>query len=221
MKLLSLILGLFAAPAFAQDAALVINCGTCNAFQGIEVLIDGAPVNTGNIQSSVRVEVSPGDHEVKAIKWNSPFSRDELASGVLKFPKGVELRVRADAGKLNVYGRGKLEPAPPAGPSADALRAAGDLISEARDYLKEAIEYNDDEESKCQSKVSAKLEILDEGLKELGGELDPVALKKTTGKAGEAQSFIESHCPGRVSASLGKKLGKVVARLEKARAELR
>src|SRR5262245_52185546 len=91
---------LFAAPALAQESALVVTCGDCSAFQGIEELVDGTSVNVGNIQGSVRAEVSSGSHEVRVFKWNSPFSRDELANEVITFPKGTELRIKATPGKL-------------------------------------------------------------------------------------------------------------------------
>src|SRR5207244_11185680 len=109
----------------------------CSAVQGIEVAIDGQTVNTGNIQASVRVEVSAGNHEVQVWKWASPFSREDVVTGVLRFPNLVELRVNAKPGKLEVYGKGKLEPA---GPSQAALSNAADLIAEASDYVKEAAE---------------------------------------------------------------------------------
>jgi len=219
-RIVVVLLALSAAPALAQSA-LVINCGDCNGFQGIEVAVDGYVVNTGNIQASVRVDVSPGDHEVQVWKWTSPFSREDVASQVLRFPKGVELRVKALPGKLNVYGKGKLEAPPPAGPSQEAVNAASDLIAEAADYAREAAEYNDEEDSRCQSKVAGKLEVINDNLKELRGNLDVGLLRKTATKASDTQALVDTECPGRVKKSLGKKLGKVVARLDKASATLR
>lgn len=210
---------LFSTAASAQSA-LLIKCGECGGFQGIEVAVDGQPVNTGNIQASVRVDVTPGNHEVQVWKWTSPFSREDVATQVLTFPKNTELRVNATFNKLTVYGKGKLEPVV-TGPSQDAVNNASDLIAEASDYVREAAEYNDEEDSRCQSKVAAKLEVIGDNLKELRGSLDVGLLRKTATKASDTQSLVENDCPGRVRKTLGKKLGKVVARLDKATAALR
>jgi hypothetical protein len=211
------------ASAFAQDAALLVNCGNCNMFQGIEVVLDGESINTG-VQATARVVgISPGEHEVKVFKWNSPFSRDELATAMLKFPAGTELRVKANPGELTVYGKGKYEAPPPVatGPSAEQQRVARDLIGEAADYVAEAAEANEDDDSRCQGKVGAKLELISDNLKELRAELDLALMRKTLTKAEETQALIGKECPTRVSKSLGKKMNKVVARLEKASSELR
>lgn len=214
------VLASFSTAAQAQSA-LVIACGDCGAFQGIEVAVDGQTVNAGNIQASVRVDVTPGDHQVQVWKWVNPFKREDVATQVLRFPKNTELRVKALPGNLNVYGKGQLEAPAPAGPSRESVNAAADLIAEASDYVKEAAEYNDDEDSDCQSKVGAKLEVIGENLNELRRSIDVALLKKTASKAADAQTMIENKCPGRVRKTLGKKLGKVVARLDRASAALR
>jgi hypothetical protein len=158
--------------------------------------------------------------------WSSPFERNEVSTQMLTFPNQIELRVMAKlgpsagSGKLEVYAKEQYVTAPQ-GPSQEQLNAAADLIAEARDYVKEAAEYNDDEESKCQTKVAAKLEILKDDLKELRGSLDPQLLRKTLDKATDTQSLVDRQCPGRVQKTLSKKVGKVVARLDKANAALR
>jgi hypothetical protein len=210
---------LFSTAASAQSA-LVISCGDCGSFEVLEVAVDGQPVSPGNAQATYRVELTPGDHEIQTWKWVNPFKREDLATQVLRFPKNTELRVKASFNKLNVYGKGKLEPVA-SGPSQDAVNNASDLIAEASDYVREAAEYNDEEDSRCQSKVAAKLEVIGDNLKELRGSLDVGLLRKTASKASDTQSLVESDCPGRVRKTLGKKLGKVVARLDKASAALR
>jgi hypothetical protein len=219
MKTTLLAAVLFSSTALAQSA-LSITCSDCSAFQGIEVSVDGRPMNRGGVGTGLRVEVTPGDHEVQVWKWVNPFKREDVATQVLHFPKNVELRVRALPNKLEVYGKGDLEPVA-RGPSREAAGEAAELIREARDYLREAVEYNDEEDSRCQSKVAAKLEVIGDNLKDLRGNLDTALLNKTSRKLGEAQSLVESECPGRVKKTLGKKLGKIVARLDKASAALR
>ena len=133
---------LFSTSALAQSA-LVISCGDCGAFEVLEVSVDGQSVSPGQAQASYRVELTPGEHEIQTWKWVNPFKREDLATQVLRFPKNTELRVKASFNKLNVYGKGKLEPAPPPGPSQEAVNDAADLIAEATDYVREAADYND------------------------------------------------------------------------------
>ena len=216
---------LLSSSAFAQSA-LVVSCSGCGAMQGIEVAVDGHSVNTGNVKSNVRAEVTPGEHEIQVWVWSSPFQRNEVATAVLSFPKHVELRVTAKlgptagSGKLEVFGSGKLEPVH-AGPSRQAVNDAAELIAEAAEYLKEAADYNDDEDSSCQSKVAGKFEVIGDNLKELRGSVDTVLLRKTAEKANSAQDLINSQCPKRVQKALGKKVDKIVAKLDKASATLR
>ena len=35
-------------------------------------------MNQGNIQTGVRVDVTPGDHEVQVLKWVNPFKREDV-----------------------------------------------------------------------------------------------------------------------------------------------
>lgn len=219
-SLVAVAVALFSTAAAAQSA-LVINCGECGAFEGLEVAIDGQTINQGNIQSSVRADVTPGDHEIQVWKWVNPFKREDVVTKVLRFPKGVELRVKASFNKLDIYGKGKLEAPAPAGPSQEQVNAAADLIAEANDYAREAAEYNDDEDSRCQSKVAAKLEVITDNLKDLRSQIDYGLLQKTATKASDTQRLVENDCPKSVRKTLGKKLGKIVARLDKASAALR
>lgn len=224
-SLIAVAVALVSTSAFAQSGVL-INCAGCSPLQGLEVAVDGASVNTGNIQGTVRAEVSSGQHEIKVWIWSSPFERNDVAAGVFDFPKKTELRITAKlgntpgSGKLEVYGKGRYEPAPQ-GPSQSAVNSAADLIAEASDYLKEVAEYNDDEDSSCQSKVAAKLEVIGDNLKELRGNVDPGLLRKTADKANDTQELIAASCPKRVQKALGKKMGKIVAKLDKATASLR
>ena len=63
--------------------------------------------------------------------------------------------------------------------------------------------------------------MIGDNLKELRGNIDVGLLKKTATKASDTQALVDSDCPGRVRKTLGKKLGKIVARLDKATAALR
>ncbi len=205
----------------AAQSAVLVNCGDCGAFDGIELQVDGQSMNVGAIRSSVRAEVTPGDHEIKVIKWKGPFSTEPLHTQVINVPANVELRIKATKFKFDIYGRGDLAPAAPAGPSPEALKVAYEALGEAYDYAKEAGEINDDEDSKCQSKVAAKLEVITDNLKDLKKQIEYPVLDKTIEKAGDTATYVARECPKRVAKSLGKKLEKLVARLNKASSSLR
>ena len=74
MNRLPLLLSVTASIAFAQNAAISISCGECGVFQAIQVVFDGQDM--GANQPMRIVDVSPGDHEVKVIKWKSPFATE-------------------------------------------------------------------------------------------------------------------------------------------------
>lgn len=93
------------------NSALLVSCGDCNAFQAIQVILDGADIRT---DASVRVvDIAPGRHSIKLVKWVNPFKTETYYEGVLDFPAGTELRAKVTRGKLDVYGRGQwAAPAP-------------------------------------------------------------------------------------------------------------
>lgn len=212
---------MISATAAAQTGALQVACGDCNAFQGIEVELDGASMNTGNIQASVKVEnISPGEHQVKVYKWNSPFSREELSSQVMKFTNGIEIRAKTSNGKLVVYGKGPVVvvavAAAATGPSRESMDGVRELLGEARDYAKDAADANEDADSSCTRKVGTKLEVIIENLKDLRAEFDPSLLKRTINKAEDTRNFVSRECPKSVARTLDRKLEKVVGKLQKA-----
>src|SRR6476620_7042341 len=129
----ALLLSLVSFSAFAQNAAINISCGECGVFQSIQVVFDGQDM--GANQPMRIVDVAPGAHEVKVIKWKSPFATEVLYTGIVDFPSGTELRAKATKGKLDIYGKGSYTPPAPVveGPSAEQIQAARDLIAEAKE----------------------------------------------------------------------------------------
>src|SRR6476620_12328688 len=97
----ALLLSLVSFSAFAQNAAINISCGDCGIFQSIQVVFDGQDM--GANQPLRITDISPGDHEVKVIKWKSPFATEVLYTGIVNFPAGTELRAKATKGKLDIY----------------------------------------------------------------------------------------------------------------------
>ncbi|HEY3449454.1 MAG TPA: hypothetical protein VGK67_24075 [Myxococcales bacterium] len=111
------LLSLLILPALGAvpSSALRINCGDCNAFQAIQVILDGEDIKT---DASVQVVgIAPGRHDLKLVKWVNPFKTETYYEGVVDFPAGTELRAKVTKGKLDIYGRGQY--APPTPPRAD------------------------------------------------------------------------------------------------------
>ena len=117
-------------PALAQSA-LLVSCADCGMLQAIQVLIDGA--DSGTNQSVYVENLETGRHEVRVVKWVSPFSTENLYTGFLDFPSGVVLRAKVSRGKLEVYGQGPYSPPPPpvTGPSDEQIANARAWLDEA------------------------------------------------------------------------------------------
>ena len=128
---LPLLLSLVASVSFAQNAAISISCGDCGVFQSIQVVFDGQDM--GAHQPMRIVDVSPGEHEVKVIKWKSPFATEVLYTGIVNFPAGTELRAKATKGKFDIYGKGAYTPPAPVVLAESALddSVTADRVSSA------------------------------------------------------------------------------------------
>ncbi|MGC4123130.1 MAG: hypothetical protein QM765_52895 [Myxococcales bacterium] len=94
------------------NSALRVSCGDCNPFQAIQVILDGADLRT---DASVHVvDIAPGRHNLRLVKWINPFKIETYYEGVVDFPPGTELRAKVTRGKLDIYGRGQWSaPVPP------------------------------------------------------------------------------------------------------------
>lgn len=223
LRVLVFVIAALAAPALAQSA-LQVNCGDCGTFQAIQVLIDG--VDSGTNQSVYIENLATGRHEVKVVKWVSPFSTEELYVGYLDFPHGVVLRAKASKGKLEVYGQGKYTPPPPPervaqGPSADQRANARAWLDEAKEQLddvKDRVEASDDE---CVGKLSGRLGALDDAIDDARAQTDRDYVDVATNKAIEAQRVLGSKCGKRNVTKWSKPLGRVVTKLQSAARSLR
>ena len=216
MNRLPLLLSLVASVSFAQNAAINISCGDCGVFQSIQVVFDGQDM--GANQPMRIVDIVPGEHEVKVIKWKSPFATEVLYTGLVNFPAGTELRAKATRGKLDVYGKGTYTP--PAqvvtGPSAEQVEAARGFIGEAKESVDELQERLEDSDEDCTSKLLGRLGSLEDALDDADrstrrGEVD-TALQR----AFDAQKLVLSKCSKKSSKKWSKNLDRVVARLQHA-----
>ena len=204
---------LLAVPAFAQNSAISISCGDCNPFQAIQVLLDGADIQTN---ASVRIiDIAPGQHEVKVVKWVSPFATDVLFSGVVNFPPNIELRAKATKDKLDIYGRGPYT-APVTGPSGGQVAAARSSLGEAKEYLEELKERVEDGDDACSAKVSGRLGALEDALADATNQTDRGMVDFALGKAVEAQKVVNSKCGRRTAQKWARPMDRVVARLQAA-----
>jgi hypothetical protein len=212
MKRFAIAVALFSTAASAQSA-LLVTCADCVGFQGIEVFVDGMPVGA-EARPHVRAPVSPGNHDVKVFKGNAL-----LVSQVLTVPAGTEVRASVKAGKLELYGNEKLEVS--TAPSKQAVQKATELVDAARTDLKQARELNEGKGSSCQARVAEHLDSLGDRLNEIHSGVDAELLGRISIKATDTQKLVANHCPARVKKPLTQKLGKLVARLDKASKTLR
>ncbi len=213
---LPLLLSVVASIASVQNAAISISCGECGVFQSIQVVFDGQDM--GANQPMRIVDVSPGAHEVKVIKWKSPFATEVLYTGLVNFPAGTELRAKATRGKLDIYGKGTYTPPAPLvqGPTAEQLEAARGFIDEAKESLDELQERLEDSDEDCTAKVIGRLGSLEDAVGEAQRSPRRGEVDMAIARALEAQKTILGKCSKRAVKKWSKPMDRVVARLQNA-----
>jgi len=216
MNRLPLLLSLVASLALAENSAISISCGECGVFQSIQVVFDGQDM--GANQPMRITDVSPGEHEVKVIKWKSPFATEVLYTGVVNFPAGTELRAKATKGKLDIYGKGAYTPPPPVvqGPSAEQVEAARGLLDEAKESLDELQERLEDSDEDCTGKLLGRLGALEDALGEAQRSTNRGWVDAAISRAIEAQKVINGKCSKRAAKKWSKPMDRVVSRLQNA-----
>jgi predicted S18 family serine protease len=210
----ALLLSLVSLSAFAQNSAISISCGECGVFQSIQVVFDGQDM--GANQPMRITNVAPGDHEVKVIKWKSPFATEVLYTGIVNFPAGTELRAKATKNKLDIYGRGDYTPPAPVvqGPSAEQVAAARDLIAEAKESLDDLQEKLEDSDEDCTTKLIGRLGSLEDALSDAERSTGRGEVDAAIQKAFDAQKVIMGKCSKKASKKWSKPMDRVVARLQ-------
>jgi hypothetical protein len=213
-RLAAVLVSLVASVASAQNAAISISCGECGVFQSIQVVFDGKDM--GANQPMRIVDVAPGEHEVKVIKWKSPFATEVLYTGVVNFPAGTELRAKATKGKLDIYGKGAYTPPPPpvVGPSAEQLEAARDLIAEAKDSLDDLQDKLEDSDEDCTTKLLGRLGSLEDAIGDAQARTGRGEVDAAIARAFDAQKIILGKCSKRAAKKWSKPMDRVVARLQ-------
>lgn len=220
-RIVALAVTSFALAAFAgKDGALTVSCDKCGAFQGIQVLIDGAEVSS--VGPSVHVDhVSPGDHEVKIVKWKSPFATEQYWTGMVKFVPGIELRAKASKGNLEIYGRGPYTPPPPpapvvTGPSEQQINTARESIADAQESLDDLQERVEDSDDDCSTKLLGRLGSLEDALHDAKKQTSRSQVDTAVQRASDARRIIDDRCESRSSKKWGKSIDRVIARLQNA-----
>jgi hypothetical protein len=216
MNRIALLFSVLSTAALAQNAALSVSCGECSAFQAIQVVFDGQDM--GANQPMRIVDISPGQHEVKVIKWKSPFTTEVLYTGMVDFPPGTELRAKATKGKLDIYGKGSYAPPPPpvTGPTQEQVDAARSLVDDAKDQLDELQEKVEDADDECSGKVLGRLGSLEDALGEALRATSRDSINAAVNRALEAQKTIAQKCDKRSTKKWSKNMDRVVARLQNA-----
>ncbi|MFZ5441806.1 MAG: hypothetical protein ACOZQL_17515 [Myxococcota bacterium] len=200
--------------ALAQTGAITISCGECNAFQSIQVVLDGQDM--GANQPMRVINVSPGDHEVKVIKWKSPFATEVLYTGMVNFLPGTELRAKATKGKLDIYGKGAWAPPPPpvTGPSREQLDEARALVDDAKENVDELQERVEDADDDCTGKLLGRLGSLEDALGDAQRATNRNTVDAALQRALDAQKLISSRCEKRSSKKWNRNIERVVAKLQ-------
>lgn len=211
-----LLLSLVSTAALAQSGALTISCGDCGAFQAIQVLLDGQDMGTN--QPVRLINVSPGEHEVKVIKWKSPFATEVLSTGMVNFLPGTELRAKATKGKLEIYGKGAWTPPPPpvTGPTREQLDDARALLDDAKEDLDELQEKVEDADDECTGKLLGRLGSLEDALGDALRAPGRAAVDAALQRALDAQKVISARCEQRSAKKWGRTVDRVVGKLQAA-----
>lgn len=183
--------------------SMVVSCADCGA---MGIWFDGQMQQVGQGATSWRIDaVSAGCHTLKVDAWTGLFKHTLWYDGKVKVMQNMEARYESRAGKFELVGKNKIAPPPPT--------LSADAVNDALDYVKEAIDYNNDEDSRCANKVGGKLESVNDLLGDLrGGHGD---LDKTTRKLEDTIAFAEDECPKRVASGINKKLNKALDRLRR------
>ena len=220
MNRLPLLLSLVATIASAQNAALSVSCGECGVFQAIQVVFDGQDM--GANQPMRITEISPGEHEVKVIKWKSPFATEVLYTGMVNFPAGTELRAKATKGKLDIYGKGPYTPPAPVvtGPTVEQINAARGFIDEASESVDELQERLEDADDDCIAKLLGRLGSLEDALQDAQKSTRRYEVDAALQRAIDAQKLILGKCNKRSAKKWAKPIDRVVARLQNAQRSL-
>ncbi|MFT3712659.1 MAG: hypothetical protein QM817_33840 [Archangium sp.] len=214
--LFSVLISTVSTVAVAQNSAISISCGECSPFQSIQVVFDGQDM--GANQPMRIIDVSPGQHEVKVIKWKSPFTTEVLYTGMVDFPKGTELRAKATKGKLDIYGKGAYTPPAPVvtGPTQEQVDAARGLVDDAKEQLDELQEKVEDADDECSGKVLGRLGSLEDAMGEALRATSRESIDAAVNRALDAQKTINAKCEKRSTKKWSKNMERVVARLQNA-----
>ena len=222
VPLLSLVVS-FAAQA--QNSAITINPGSeCQGlFKSVWLSIDGQMEAAVTGGSPNRAEnVPPGTHEV-TVNCIEGFTARVLLTQDITFPAGTELRMRLKGKTLELVGKGAW--APPVvevpaveagrgreGPTAAMKKEAGSFLDDAENDLKDLLKLLQDEDDRCVSNVSARVELAREAL---GGSLSLETIDDTRGRV-DATREASRKCGNSLGRDVNKSLDRVTKSLNRA-----
>ncbi|HEY3449602.1 MAG TPA: hypothetical protein VGK67_24830 [Myxococcales bacterium] len=181
--------------------SLVVSCGGCGA---MDLWIDGQhqamPVGTTSWQVD---GLAAGCHTVKVNGWTSPFHYDLWYDGRATVGSWQIFRYQSRAGQFEFVGKSNIAPPPP--------RISAEAVGEAAEFVRDALDDNKDDDSRCQSKLSGKLESLRDMLGDLRrGEGD---LDKTVRKLRDTIDYVTDECHKRHGGRINKSLRKALEAL--------
>lgn len=178
--------------------SLAVSCGGCAA---MDLWIDGQHQQMPPGTTSWQVDgMSAGCHTVKVNGWNSPFHYDLWYDGRATVGTNLITRYESRAGSFQLVGKSGIAPPPP--------RVSAEAVGEAAEFVRDAIEDNKDDDSRCQAKLSGKLESIRDMLADLrrgGGDLD-----RTYRKVQETMDYVADNCRKRHVERINRSLRKAL-----------
>lgn len=193
------------------NAALQVACD-CGA---MEIYLDGA---LHNVQSgSYRIgDLGAGQHTLKIMGWSGPFSRKKFYEGAINLHPDTESRIAVNKQGARLMGKNPVPPPAPVAKQASdrtysEIDAATDLVHDARELARE---------ERCGRRLDDKFQNLADTLSWARQNVSIDALNTVQVKMQDVADYAQDSCGGRAGGNVSRKLGRVRARLDSAKATL-
>lgn len=193
------------------NAALQVACD-CGA---MEIYLDGA---LHNVQSgSYRIgDLGAGQHTLKIMGWSGPFSRKKFYEGAINLHPDTESRIAVNKQGARLMGKNPVPPPAPVAKQASdrtysEIDAATDLVQDARELARD---------ERCGRRLDEKFQNLVDTLGWARQNVSLDALNTVAVKMQDVADYAQDSCGGRAGGNVSRKLGRVRARLDSAKATL-
>lgn len=198
------------------NARLTLACD-CGA---MAVYLDGQMYNFQSGRGVVN-DLGSGHHSLKVDGWTGLFSHQIFFDGTVNLYPNTESRVQVYRGGARLLGKSPIHAPPPVFVAPQANDATFRLLDDAQEVLRDAIDTNRDGYSQCTERTAGKLSMLAEMLKDARSRPSPRFLGELSRKAKDVNEYVEDACPPQTGRPIGRKLARLVEKVEQARASIR